>query len=243
VASGRRTRDLDTERARIFGVVGVGVNDVPIVGEPVAYGTGFIALLLVLLSRYLSFYPITLAHEGGHMINNLVLQRGNDGWTLDDDATAGTAFKNAGNWLVKNIGNFVGYATPPLLGLAAAALIAAGNPWAVLMASIFLSVLAVALSRNALSFLVPALIVLGFTWLLLAGSAALQAAFAVGTAWLLLFGGLRQAVMHFPSDDGAKLASRTWIPNLVWTALWLFIAVVALVVGGQLLLRPGYEVG
>lgn len=223
--------------------VGLGVNDVPIVGEPVAYGTGFIALLLVLLSRYVTFYPVTMAHEGGHMLNNLILQRGNDGWTLDDDATAGTAFKNAGNWLVKNIGNFVGYLTPPLFGLAAAALIAAGNPWAVLLASIIFSVLALALSRNGLAFLVPALIVLGFTWLLVAGSASLQAAFAVGTAWLLLLGGLRQSVMMFPSDDGDKLASRTLIPNIVWTAIWFFIALVSLIVGGQLLLRPGYDLG
>ena len=223
--------------------VGLGVNDVPIVGEPVAYGTGFIALLLVLLSRYVTFYPVTMAHEGGHMLNNLILQRGNDGWTLDDDATAGTAFKNAGNWLVKNIGNFVGYLTPPLFGLAAAALIAAGNPWAVLLASIIFSVLALALSRNGLAFLVPALIVLGFTWLLVAGSASLPTAFAVGTAWLLLLGGLRQSVMMFPSDDGDKLASRTLIPNIVWTAIWFFIALVSLIVGGQLLLRPGYDLG
>jgi hypothetical protein len=129
-----------------------------------------------------------------------------------------------------------------LFGLAAAALIAAGNPWAVLLASIVFSVLAVALSRNGLAFVVPALIVLGFTWLLLAGSASLQAAFAVGTAWLLLLGGLRQSVMMFPSDDGAKLAGRTWIPNLVWTSIWFLIALVALIVGGQLLLRPGYAI-
>src|SRR5690348_16168427 len=100
--------------------VGLGVNDVPIVGEPVAYGTAFIALLLVAFSRYVIGYPLTLAHEGGHMLNNLLLLRGNDGWTLADDATAGTSFKNSRGWLVKNIGNFVGYATPPLLGLAAA---------------------------------------------------------------------------------------------------------------------------
>ena len=39
-------------------VVGVGVNDVPIVGEPVAYGTGFIAFLLVCFSRYLALPDI-----------------------------------------------------------------------------------------------------------------------------------------------------------------------------------------
>jgi hypothetical protein len=49
--------------------------------------------------------------------------------------------------------------------------------------------------------------------------------------------------MMFPSDDGAKLASKTLIPNVIWTALWLFLAVFSLIVGGQLLLRPGYGIG
>jgi peptidase M50B-like protein len=215
------------------------------VGEPVAYGTAFIALLLVLLSRYLSFYPITLAHEGGHMFANLVLQRGNKGWMLEDNAEAGTEWKKAGNWLVRNIGSFVGYTTPSLLGLGAAALIAAGNPWAVLAASIFLSVLALALSRNGLAFLVPALIALGLTWVLLAGSGPLEAAFAAGLAWFLLFGGLVQNVRNLEgkTGDGTALAGRTLIPNVIWNLIWLFIALVALIVGAQFLLRPGYTVG
>jgi hypothetical protein len=225
--------------------VGLGVNDVPIVGEPVAFGTAFIALLLVLISRYLVGYPLTLAHEGGHMLNNLLLLRGNNGWTLDDNAEAATEWKNAGGWIRKNIGSFIGYATPPLLGLAAAALIAVGNPWAVLLATIILCILAVGLSRNGLAFLVPALIVLGLAWLLLFGSGPLQAAFAVGIAWVLLFGGLLETVRNLSgkTGDGEALVGRTWIPHVVWNLVWFFIAVVALIVGGQLLLRPGYGIG
>jgi hypothetical protein len=224
--------------------VDLAVNDVPIVGEPLAFGVGFIALLLVLFSQILSFYPITLVHEGGHMLTNLLTLRGNLGWTMEDDTSGLTVARQAGMWLATLIVGFSGYAAPSLLGLAAAALIASGNPWAVLIASIILSVLAVGLSRNGLAFVIPALIVLGLTWLLLAGSGTLQAAFAVGIAWLLLFGGLLDAV-RLPSDggDAAALASLTFIPGVLWKLLWIFVALVSLIVGGQLLLRPGYDLG
>jgi Peptidase M50B-like len=225
--------------------VDLGVNDVPIVGEPIAFGTGFIALLLVLLSSVLGVYPITLAHEGGHMLANLATLRGNEKWVLNDDATAVTTAREVGIWLARLISGFVGYATPSLLGLAGAALIAAGNPWAVLLASAFLSVLAVALSRNGLAFLVPALITLGIGWLLLAGSSALQAAIAVGIAWFLLLGGFVDTLrlLKDPSSDGGKLAEMTLIPNFLWTLTWVFVGLVSLIIGGQLLLRPGYELG
>jgi hypothetical protein len=224
--------------------VDLGVNDVPIVGEPIAFGVGFIALLLVLLSPVLARYPITLAHEGGHMLANLATLRGTEYWELEDSADGGTMPLRGGMWLFTIFGYFVGYATPPLLGLAGAALIAAGNPWAVLLASIVLSVLAVALSRRSLAFLVPALIVLGLGWVLLAGSSTLQAAFAVGIAWLLLLGGLLRIVRVLGgSQDAVELAKLTFVPKFVWSLIWLFIAVVALIIGGQLLLRPGYELG
>lgn len=223
-------------------MVGVGVNDVTIVGEPVAYGVGFIVLLLVLFSPILARYPITLAHEGGHMLANLATLRGNDYWILKDNADGKTVAKQVGIWLSRLIVTFVGYVAPPLLGLAAAALIAEGNPWAVLAAAVLLSVLALALSRKALAFLIPALIALGLGWLLLAGSPGLQAAVAVGIAWLLLIGGLLRIVRVLGgSGDSAALAAMTLIPNFVWSLIWLFVGLVALIVGGQLLLRPGYS--
>jgi hypothetical protein len=226
-------------------MVGVGVNDVPIVGEPVAYGVGFIALLAVLLSRFIANYPITLAHEGGHMLALLVTFRGTDGWTMEDNADGATDPGRGGIWFFTLFVAFVGYAAPPFLGLAAAALIAAGNPWAVLLASIVLSLFAVALSRNGLAFLVPALIVFGLGWLLLSGSSELQAAFAVGIAWFLLFGGLLDnlRLLGNRSGDGHRLAGMTLIPNFLWNLAWVVVALVALIVGGQFLLRPGYDIG
>lgn len=225
--------------------VDLAVNDVPIVGQPLAFGVGFIALLLVLLSQLLARYPITLAHEGGHMLALAITLRGIKGWELEDNADGGTDPGREGIWFFTLFVVFIGYAAPPLLGLAAAGLIAAGNPWAVLLASIVLSLFTVALSRNGLAFLIPALIVFGLGWLLLKGSASLQAAFAVGIAWFLLFGGFLRnlRLLQAASSDGARLARMTLIPNFIWNLLWIFVAVVSLIVGGQLLLRPGYDIG
>ncbi|GAA4745974.1 M50 family metallopeptidase [Actinomycetospora chibensis] len=223
--------------------VDLGVNDVPIVGEPIAFGTGFIVLLFVLFSPILARYPVTLAHEGGHMLANLLTLRGTRYWNLKDNADGETVAAGPGIWLTRIFSSFVAYIVPSFLGLAAAALIAAGNPWAVLLVSIVLSVLAVARSRNALAFLIPGLITLGLGWLLIAGTPSLQAAFAVAIAWLLLLGGLLRIVRVLGgSGDSEDLRKMTLIPEFVWSLTWLFIGLVSLVVGAQLLLRPGYAI-
>jgi Peptidase M50B-like len=64
-----------------------------------------------------------------------------------------------------------------------------------------------------------------------------QAAFAAGLVWLLLFGGLRAAVISSTSDrsDAAKLAHDTLIPRFVWKAAFVTVAAVCLWKGFQLL--------
>jgi hypothetical protein len=81
--------------------------------------------------------------------------------------------------------------------------------------------------------------------LLVAASGTLQAAFAVGIAWFLLIGGLLDNVrlLGGRSGDGTALAGLTLVPNVIWSFVWIVVALVALIVGGQLLLRPGYEIG
>jgi hypothetical protein len=86
----------------------------------------------------------------------------------------------------------------------------------------------------------------GVTWAALAGSVAVQAAVAVGLVWVLLFGSLRSSLILSRADgsDAARLASATLVvPRIVWHAVWVAIALYALIVGGQFLLRPGYAIG
>ena len=46
-------------------------QDIPVVGPPVAFGIGFLVLVLVAFSGGVADSPGTEAHEGGHMITSL----------------------------------------------------------------------------------------------------------------------------------------------------------------------------
>lgn len=223
--------------------VGLGVNDVPIVGEPVAYGAGFIALLIVGFSRIIGSYFHTFAHEGGHMLAAKATLRPLVGFTMDDNTEALTVSLGKG-FFSSLIFLVTGYLAPPLLGLAGAALIASSNTWAVLLVAIVLSVIALLPARNPLAFTIPLLIVLGVGAALLYGSPYVQALVAAAIVWFLLISGTVEA-FRLPSSggDAATLAGLTLIPGVLWKLFWIFVAVVSLILGGQLLLRPGYMIG
>jgi hypothetical protein len=223
-------------------VVGVGVNDVPIVGEPIAYGAGFIALLVVAFAGAVGQYFHTYAHEGGHMLAAVATLRPLDGYWIYDNTEGLTTIPKI-RWALSNLVFLAaGYLAPPLLGLGGAALIAAGNPWAVLMAAVVLSLLALLPARNALAFTIPLLVLLGVGFALVEGSATAQATLAVALVWFLLITGTREA-FKLPSTggDAASLAGRTLIPGVIWKVFWAGVSVLALIVGAQLLLRPGYS--
>ena len=217
------------------------VNGVPIVGQPVAYGTGFIALVVFGLSQFVAQYFHTFAHEGGHMLASLFTMRRIFGFRLDDNTEGVTLRERRPYTFLDLVITFTGYAAPPLLGVAGAALIAHRNPWAVLFILALFSALALLVARNGLAFLIPALVIAGVVWVALEGSASLQAAVAVGAVWFLLISGLVEAVrLPASGGDAASLASRTvLVPGFVWKLIWIVIAVVSLYAGGRLLLVPG----
>ncbi|MDD7936809.1 M50 family metallopeptidase [Actinomycetospora lutea] len=223
---------------------GLGVNDVPIVGEPIAYGTGFIALLVVCFSTYVARYFYFYATAGGSLLVRVGLARRISGFWLYGEGSVGSEIEGSGGWPTMVLAPLASYLGAPLLGLGGAALIASGNPWAVLLAAVFLSLLALLVARNPLAFTVPLLVVVGLGFALLYGSGEQQAFAAAFVAWFLLLAG---AVWSFriPADKGPSetLPRRTLIPGLLWRLLWIVVAIVALIVGGQLLLRPGYGIG
>jgi hypothetical protein len=227
--------------------VDLAVNDVPIVGEPVAYGAGFIALLVVAFSTVIGSYFSTFAHEGGHMLAAVGTMRRLTGYWIYE-RTSGlrglTRHEGPQPAFANVVVSVAGYLVPSLLGLAGAALIAAGNPWAVLVASVVFSLLALLPARNPLAFTIPLLAVLGLGAALLEGTGTVQAFAAAGVVWFLLIVGLVESY-QLPSNggDAASLASRTLIPGFVWKLFWLSVSLISLIVGGQLLLRPGYAIG
>jgi hypothetical protein len=195
------------------------------------------------LSTFLAQYVLTYAHEGGHMLAIIFTFRGLTGYRIEDD-TSGLTTSPGRRWALSNLLILVaGYLAPPLLGLGGAALIAAQNPFAVLLIAAFFSLLALLPARNALAFTIPFLVLVGIVLALVKGSATTQATVAVSLVWLLLIGGVVDAA-QLPSwaGDARNLADRTLIPGVLWKIFWITVAVLALIVGGQLLLRPGYAI-
>jgi hypothetical protein len=221
----------------------VGVNNVPIVGEPLAYGTGFFVLVFLGLSAFLAQYVLTYAHEGGHMLAAVLTFRGLLRYTIADDRS-GLTTTPAKPWAVSTLLFLAaGYLAPPLLGLGGAALIAAHNPYAVLLIAAFFSLLALVPARNALAFTIPFLVLVGIVLALVKGSPTTQATVAVSVVWFLLIGGIFDTTtLPVGGGDAASLAGKTLIPGVLWKIFWVGVAVLALIVGGQLLLRPGYAI-
>lgn len=75
-------------------------------------------------------------------------------------------------------------------------------------------------------------------WVAVTGSPDLQAIVAVLLVWWLLLGEIRglAALGLGGTGDTADLSRRTWIPAILWLALFWFVAVVCLWVGGRRLL-------
>ena len=219
-------------------------QNIAVVGRPVAYGIGFVVLVLVAFAGEVAASIVRVAHEGGHMLAALICGRWITEFELDegDDQTGSGSTTHAGSRpqtrLGKIFNKFAGYATPPLVGLGGAYVIAHGNSWGVLIIGAVLLVAVLLIPKiNPFALTITALLLGGILWALVAGGPGVQAALAVGLVWLMLIGGLRIVlVRNTKSDDVAELTELTWIPRIVWFAAWLAIAVVSLWVGGRILL-------
>jgi hypothetical protein len=212
---------------------------IAVVGEPIAFGIGFLVLVLVAFTGGWADSIVTVAHEGGHMLALLLSGRGVKAFELTegDEVTNGATTPTT-NGITDIFVAFVGYATPPLAGLGGAYVIADGNAWGIVVVGVILLIPVLLVPEiNPLALVVVVLLLAGFSWALIAGGPGIQAAIAVGLVWLLLIGGVRQ-VLHdnYNAGDAWRLANDTWIPRMVWFAGWLVIAIVSLWTGGRVLL-------
>jgi hypothetical protein len=113
-------------------------QNIAVVGKPVAYGIGFLMLVLVAFTGGVASSIVTVAHEGGHMMAALASGRGVTGFELieGNEVTGGGGTRYTrirGTGVSDIVIKFVGYATPPLAGLGGAHAIAHGNAWGVLV--------------------------------------------------------------------------------------------------------------
>jgi hypothetical protein len=134
-----------------------------------------------------------------------------------------------------------GYTGPGLVGLGAAALLAAGHAVGLLWALLVLLALLLVQIRNwygLWSVLVTGAVVLAATeWLPPEG----QSAFAAVGTWFLLLAAPRTVVElqrarrrhRAPDSDADQLARLTRLPALLWVGVFLAVDLAALLLGGS----------
>jgi Peptidase M50B-like len=187
---------------------------------------------------------VTIAHEGGHAFAALVTGRQLRGIRLHSDTSGVTVSsgKPYGPGMIFTA--FAGYVTPPLLGLGAAGLLAAGHITALLWVSIALLTAILVMIRNVfgvLSVVTTGGVIFAVSWF---ASSTVQAAFAYAFTWFLLLAGARPVVElqskrsrgRAPDSDADQLARLTGMPGLMWVFGFGLVAVAALLAGGAWLL-------
>jgi hypothetical protein len=188
---------------------------------------------------------VTIVHEGGHALVALAAGRRLSGVRLYRN-TAGvtmSAGKASGPGIVLTAA--AGYPAPALLGLGAAALLAAGHVTGMLLLSlVLLAGLAIAI-RNAYGILAVVVTWAAVAAVGLLASAQVQAGFGYAMTWFLLLGGVRP-VLELQSrrrhgqgqdSDADQLARLTRVPGMVWVVLFGLLAVAALAVSARWLVR------
>jgi hypothetical protein len=223
-------------------------------GEDVVTGTLLLAWAPVLGALALVAAPrpwrllrpvVTIAHEGGHVAVALLTGRRLAGMRVHIDASGVTRSRgrSRGPGMVATL--LAGYVTPCLLGLAAAALVAADQHELIIGCSIALLAALLVTVRNVFGGV--AIVLTGGALLAVAvyASPSLQEAGASLLAWFLLFGGVRSVSDlrrgrrggRGRDSDADQLARMTRVPAAVWILLFVVVALGALVTAAMLLTR------
>jgi hypothetical protein len=212
----------------------------------VLVGTAAVAAVLVLAPALwrVTRHAVTIAHEGAHGVAALVSGRRLAGIRLHSDTSGLTVSAGRPTGLGMVITCAAGYTGPALVGLGAAALLAAGHAVGLLWALLVLLALMLVQIRNwygLWSVLVTGAVVLAATWELPPPG---QTAFAAVATWFLLLAAPRTVVElqrarrrhRAPDSDADQLARLTRLPALLWVGVFLLVDVGALLLGGSWLL-------
>jgi hypothetical protein len=207
---------------------------------PTVVGAAAVAALLLVALAYDAVGALdTIAHEAGHMVAGAATGHRISHFEVTSGGEGGTYHSGQGWGPGRILLSAAGYATPPLLGLGGAALLAAGKAWPLLWTVVVLLVLALVKAEKEWTTFVVLLFAAATGYVALYGAPPLQAAYAAGLVWLLLFSGTRSAVVQSTGDgtDVAKLAHDTLIPRQVWKAGFVVLALFC-VWKGFILLAP-----
>jgi hypothetical protein len=208
--------------------------------------TALLALAAVLSGAawHVTRNAVTIAHEGGHGLVALLSGRRLDGIRLHSDTSGLTVSRGKPYGVGMVLTAAAGYTAPPLLGLAGAALLAAGHITALLWGATALLLAMLVMIRNAygaLTVVVTGALFLLVSWLT---KAQVQAAFAYLVVWFLLAGGARPVAElqrsrrrdRSGTSDADQLARLTHTPVALWLFLFYAIALCSLIGGTRWLL-------
>ncbi|MFJ3949302.1 M50 family metallopeptidase [Streptomyces libani] len=187
---------------------------------------------------------VTIAHEGGHGLIALVTGRRLDGIRLHSDTSGLTVSRGKPTGLGMVLTAAAGYIAPSLLGLAGAALLAAGHITALLWGATALLLAMLIMIRNAYGVLTVVLTGAAFVLVSWLTTAQVQAAFAYAVVWFLLLGGVRPPFElqgkrrrgGAVDSDPDQLARLTNVPAFVWLGLFHVVTLCSLIGGGRWLL-------
>ncbi len=210
-------------------------------------GSGVLALLVVGSSRVwpVARTVVTIVHEGGHALVALSTGRHLGGVRIYRSTAGETLSRGRAEGFGVALTAVAGYVAPPLLGLAAAALLAIGHLTGMLLLSlVLLAGLAIAI-RNAYGMLAVLAALAAVAAVCLYGSAVVQAGFGYVMTWFLLLGGIRPVVELAGErrrggarrSDADQLARLTPVPGGAWVMIFGVVAVVARAVSARWLVR------
>jgi hypothetical protein len=210
-----------------------------------ATSTAAIAFVLVAWRRTwrVTRQAVTIAHEGGHALVAVLTGRRLRGITLHSDTSGLTFTRGRRGGVGATLSLASGYIAPSLLGLAGAALLAAGRLPLLLWLAGALVLAMLVMVRNA--FGVLSLVLLGGL-LFVVGRYAdpiWQAAFAYTAVWFLLIGAVRpvfelQGARRRGAEswsDPDQLAQITRVPAGLWIMFFLLVCAGSLIGAGVVL--------
>jgi len=199
---------------------------------------GVAALAAVALSELWSAseHADAMAHEGAHAAVGAVFGRRVTGVWLYRDGAGNTGLDppRGPGYILAGIAGYLG---PSGFGLGAAELIRIRHSVAVLWFALVL--LLILLAPLRWSFGVVSVTGTGLLLFIIARYASLgmQVAAAYGLAWLLLLSGVGTVMRHGKNaQDAGVLKKLTMLPPGFWRDLWLAGSLLALIIGGRLLL-------
>ncbi|HEX9040801.1 MAG TPA: M50 family metallopeptidase [Trebonia sp.] len=208
---------LSAGESALIGLLVAVVVLVPLLGLPAAHFSG-------------------MAREGAHALLALIL-----GLTVAEivlDRHSGSRTSIVGEGLRVVLVFLIGYLGPSLFGLGAALLISLGYAVAVLWLLVVLLVVVLFLLRGSFGLISVPFALLLLYWILRYAHVGTEVVAAYVVAWLLLLSGVRTVIAHgIHSGATDNLRGHTHLPysHGLWWLLWLAGAVIALLLGGKLL--------